>query len=73
MKTDKIHELYEKTRGDFNDNDIDTLLTMFHQDLGFEGMLYCEVCNDNKGHNFGDKNATVSTMITDAIKERGNQ
>ena len=30
------------------DTDIEELLHALHQDLGREGFLYCEVCNDKE-------------------------
>ena len=59
MESEYRHRiLYEKILElvyELDDGKIDNLLSALHQDLGREGMLFCEVCNDNAHLNFGPK------------------
>ena len=77
MESEYRHRiLYEKILElvyELDDGKIDNLLSALHQDLGREGMLFCEVCNNDAHLNFGpkaDKNFPVSEFVTDAIQER---
>mgnify|MGYP003664529109 FL=1 len=68
MKYDEILGLiYEH----LNDNEIEYLLSALHQDLGREGMFYCEVCNENSAYNFHMKHGEVpvSQIVWDAVEE----
>ena len=68
----KYFEILELIYEHLDDGKIEQLLKAFHQDLGREGMLYCEVCNENSAHNFDMQHGDVpvSQIIWDAVEER---
>jgi hypothetical protein len=68
-----VQNLIQFIYDSFGDDEIERILTAFHQDLGREGLLFCEVCNNDPYHNFGpnaDKHFPVSETVLSAIKER---
>lgn len=69
MKYDEILGLIYKHLDDYK---IEYLLQALHQDVGREGMFYCEVCNENSAHNFDMKHGEVpvSQIVWDAVEER---
>ena len=56
---------------ELDDDGIDEILKGLHQDLGREGVNYCEVCNGDARYNFGWKSdASVSSFIEDLVEGR---